>query len=303
MRWQALVLGLLLPALGSTAEAREGAATTARPISRQHRLAPGVRIESGSVAFFSDLHIAYGKLNRRASPGARKNMVAIADLLRTTDAVSGVVFTGDYYHAPGMKGLSPKQHAARVVRGLAGLKERLGQKPLHVLFGNHDVPLLKPGDAGGYQPRQAMAASLERKQVGVIGTVWDRSYKFGLPDGALVNLGHAPKASSKTIAAVMKDMSFSADEHTERAREKMSAPPRRRQGEHVYADSHVVAFDAKAGSHGKATVVNLGTAGSESRPVGDPFTVAIRQPTRGWLFLKLTAGGFVPYSPRGSEAN
>ena len=226
-------------------------------------------------------------------------MVAIGNLLRTTPEVSQVVFAGDYYHAPNMKGLSSKQKAAAMVRGVAGLKQRLGQKPLHVLFGNHDVPLQQSGDARGYQPLmvKAMADSLTNKHVGVIGTDHDKSYGHRLPDGRLINVSHAPNASSGSIAKAMRKMRFSTKTHTDLARAKMTNQPRPTKGEYVSGDSHVVAF-----SRGKATVVNLGTTGSGSRPVGDPFTVAIRQPTRGWLFLKRTPNGFQPYQPRGSTS-
>lgn len=267
-----------------------------RPISRRHQLAPGVAIEPGSVAFFSDLHMTYGRANRKADPVARKNMIAIADMLRTTPEVSEVVFGGDYYHAPNLNGLSTKQKAAALVRGVAGFKQRLGQKPLHVLFGNHDVPLQQSGDARGYEPQtvKAMADSLKKKDVDVVGTDYDRSYGLRLPDGARVKVSHAPNASSGSIAKAMRRMRFSTKTHTDRARAKMTNQPRPTKGEFVSGDSHVLAF-----SRGKATVVNLGTAGSGSRPVGDPFTVAIRQPTRGWLFLKLTPNGFLPNRPRG----
>jgi hypothetical protein len=294
-----LILALSMTVGSSTwAQARgDRKGQRSRPISRRHQLAPGVAIEPGSVAFFSDLHMTYGKANRKADSVARNNMIAIANMFRTTPQVSEVVFGGDYYQAPNLNGLTPKQRSAALVRGLAGFQKRLGQKPLHVVFGNHDVPLKQPGGfPNGYEPVKAMADSLKKKQIDVIGTDWKGSYGFRLRDGAKIHIGHAPNASSGAIARAMRKMRFSTQDHTDRARAKMTSQPRPKRGEYVSGDSHVMAY-----SRGKATVVNLGTAGSGSRPVGDPFVVAIRQPTRGWLFLKPTPNGFVPHNPRGSS--
>jgi len=280
-----------------------GSSTWAQPhgdrgVRFPHRLARGVSIERGSVAFLSDLHLAYGKANRKTDPVARKSMVAISDMLRHTPEVSAVAFNGDYYHAPHLNGLTPRQRSAAVVRGLAGFQRRLGKKPLHVVFGNHDVPRKQlDGNANGYEPVKAMADSLNGKGIHVIGTQWERSYRFQLPGGSVINIGHAPNASSGAIARAMATMRFDKQLDTDRAREKMTAPARPKRGEYVSGDSHVVAY-----SRGKATVVNLGTAGSGSRPVGDPFIVAVRQPTRGWLFLKPTPDGWQPTRPRGSAS-